>query len=61
MHTKVESKRDETTENQVGDLDPSGFIRITGEATGHIEMGEDGRAIGVIGSPAIRESLGIAV
>ena len=61
MHTKVESKRDETTENQVGDLDPSGFIRITGEATGHFEMGEDGRAIGVIGSPAIRESLGIAV
>ena len=58
MHTKVESKRDETTENQMGDLDPSGFIRITGEATGHIEMGEDVPAIEVIGSPAIRESFG---
>ena len=41
MSTKAESKRDET-ENQVGELDPSGFIRITGKATGQIELGEGG-------------------
>jgi tRNA-splicing ligase RtcB (3'-phosphate/5'-hydroxy nucleic acid ligase) len=57
MNTNTESKC-EKTENQVGELDPSGFIRITGEATGQIEMGEGGPSIEVIGSPAIRESFG---
>ena len=42
----------------MGELDPSGFIRITCEATGLIEMGEQCQAIEVIGSPAIRESFG---
>ncbi len=41
-----------------GQLDPSGFIRITGEATGQIELGENHPSIEVIGTPAIRESFG---
>jgi len=50
MNKHADSKS-EAMENQVGELDPSGFIRITGEATGLIEMGEHCQAIEVIGSP----------
>ena len=45
-------------DNQVGELDPSGFIRITGQATGQIELGDNCPPIEVVGSPAIRESFG---
>jgi tRNA-splicing ligase RtcB (3'-phosphate/5'-hydroxy nucleic acid ligase) len=57
MNETVESNN-ATAEKQIGELDPSGFIRITGEATGQIEIGETRAPIAVVGTPAIRESFG---
>jgi hypothetical protein len=57
MSEVIESKY-EGTLSQEGQLDPSGFIRITGEATGQIELGANQTPIEVIGTPAIRDSFG---
>ena len=51
-------KQIEGSENEIGQLDPSGFIRITGIATGEIDIGENHPPIEVVGSPAIRASFG---
>ena len=56
--SEIMDTTNEKTDNQIGQLDPSGFIRITGEATGQLELGPDIEPIEVIGTPAIRESFG---
>lgn len=48
----------ETADDTIGPLDPSGMIRITGQATGQIDLGNEFEPIEVIGNPAIRQSFG---